>query len=457
MRRALFAERALLPTGWARDVRVELGGDGRIEAVSPGAAIDGAEYCGGTLVPGMPNLHSHAFQRAMAGLAERAGTGGQADSFWTWRSLMYGFVARLTPERVRDVAAQLQVECLKAGYTAIAEFHYLHNDMDGAPYADAAAMGRAVLEARAQSGIAVTHLPVLYMRGGFDGRALAGGQLRFRGTPDSIAGMLDALKGEACAEVRLGVALHSLRAVPKDAMRDMLALADARDPACPVHIHVAEQPLEVEDCLAATGARPVEWLLREMPVDGRWCLVHATHMTAEETRALAATGAVAGLCPSTEGNLGDGLFPLEAYLKAGGRFGVGSDSHVSVDPREELRWLDYGQRLVTGRRSMDLGARHVGAHLWRAAVEGGCRALGRDAGRIAPGARADLLVLDEMHPALWGREDDRILDALVFAGLSSPVRHTMVGGRWVVRDGHHPAEEAVAARFRKVVTELLDA
>ncbi|HYC02934.1 MAG TPA: formimidoylglutamate deiminase [Azospirillaceae bacterium] len=450
--RILFAERALLPGGWADNVRVTIGGDGAIRGVAVNAARDGAEDAGGILLPGMPNVHSHAFQRAMAGLAERGSE--QGDSFWTWRQVMYDFLAVLSPEQVRDIAAQLYVECLKAGYTSIAEFHYLHNDTDGRPYADPATLSQAILEAQGETGIGLAHIPVLYMRGGFDDRPLKGGQTRFATTPDGVAKLLSDLKPGP--DVRLGAAIHSLRAVGEGPMRELLAALDGIDPTCPIHIHAAEQPLEVEDSLAATGRRPVEWILDEMPVDGRWVFIHATHMTDAETKRLAASGAVAGLCPTTEGNLGDGFFNLETYLRAGGRFGIGTDSHVSIDPREELRWLDYGQRLRTGKRSVDLGEAHVGARLWRAALAGGAQALGRDCGRIEEGVRADLVVLDPDHPSLYGRDGHMILDALVFTSHGNPVRHAMVGGKWQVRDGRHPAEERVAARYRRTLSQLLN-
>jgi formimidoylglutamate deiminase len=444
------ADRAFLPSGWAENVRLTIDDHGTLSSVEPDGPAEGAERIAGIVIPGMANLHSHAFQRAMAGLAERAE--GVGDSFWTWRQVMYGFVDRLGPDQVRAIAAWLQVEMLKAGYTAVAEFHYLHNQPDGMPYGDPSTLSAAVIEAAGESGIALTHMPVLYMRGGFDGRALSGGQARFAIDPDRILGLLDALAPLGGREIGFGLAIHSLRAAAVTPIRETLA----GWPQGPVHIHVAEQPLEVEECLATHGARPVAYLMGEIGIGPRWCLVHATHITPTETRALAASGAVAGLCPSTEGNLGDGFFPLETFLQAGGRFGIGSDSHVSIDPREELRWLDYGQRLVTGRRSMDLGAGSIGARLWRAALDGGAQALGRDCGRIAVGARADLLVLDPDHPSLFGRSGDRILDSLVFAHQGNPIRHVMVGGTWVIRDGAHRAETAIAARYRAAITHLAE-
>ncbi|MDE1150679.1 MAG: formimidoylglutamate deiminase [Azospirillaceae bacterium] len=450
----LFADHALLPAGWARNVRFTLGADGLIQAVTVDSQpAPGDERLAGTVVPGMPNVHSHSFQRAMAGLAERCNAKG--DSFWTWREIMYAFLERLTPDQVRAISAQLYVEMLTAGYTAVAEFHYLHNDADGHAYLDPATLSWSILEAGAEAGIALTHIPVLYMRGGFDDRPLKGGQRRFAGTPDSMMTLVDTLAPSLKVDQRLGLALHSLRAVGPGPLAETVAGWTARDAAGPIHIHAAEQPLEVTDSLAATGRRPVEWLLENAGVDRRWCFIHATHMTAEEAQGLARSGAVAGLCPTTEGNLGDGFFRLETFLKAGGAFGIGTDSHVTIDPREELRWLDYGQRLLTGQRSFEAGNPHVGARLWQAALAGGAQALGRPCGALAVGAKADLLVLDNDHPSLWCREGDRLLDALVFARQGgNPVRHVMVGGRWAVRDGMHPKAEAIAHRYRAAVAAL---
>jgi len=450
-----FAESVRLPSGWARNVRLDVDATGTLAAVNPDCPPGGATRLPGPVVPGMPNLHSHAFQRAMAGLAEQGSRTG--DSFWTWRQTMYRFLERLTPEDNQAIAAQLYVEMLKGGYTSVGEFHYLHNDTDGHAYADPAAMAQGILAAAREAGIGLTLLPVLYMTGGFDGRPLLGGQKRFAHTPDSMLRLIERLHRDAGADVRIGLAPHSLRAVPVPALRQMLAALDTLDHTAPIHIHIAEQPGEVADCQAAHGRRPVEFLLDSVEVTPRWTLVHATHMTEEETRRLAALGAVAGLCPSTEGNLGDGFFPLPAFLEAGGAFGIGSDSHVSVDAREELRWLDYGQRLRSGARSMAaMGDAPIGARLWLTAASGGARSLGQTMGRIAVGHRADLLVLDPDHPSLAGREGDRLLDALVFthAG-TSPIRHVISGGHCVITDGRHPREDAIAARYRAVLARLL--
>jgi formimidoylglutamate deiminase len=306
----LYADAALLPEGWAERVLIEIGADGLIAAVTSGGAAGGAERAAGPVLPAMPNLHSHAFQRAMAGRAERAGA-SQEDSFWTWRQVMYGFVARLDPDALEAIAAQLYVEMLKAGYASVAEFHYLHHDPEGRPYADPAEMSWRILAAARTAGIALTHLPVLYAAGGFGGKPAGPGQRRFLNDTDSFFGIVERVAQAAkdAPELRVGIAPHSLRAVPPDLLSEAAARLDALLPGAPIHIHIAEQVKEVEECIAWSGARPVEWLLDHAAVDRRWCLVHATHMTEAETRALAASGAVAGLCPTTEANLGDGFFP----------------------------------------------------------------------------------------------------------------------------------------------------
>jgi formimidoylglutamate deiminase len=429
---SLFAERALLADGWARDVRFEIAPDGALTAVVPGAQAGAAPRAGGVVLPGMPNLHSHAFQRAMAGLAERAGPG--EDSFWTWREVMYGFVERLNPEQVEAIAAQLYVEMLKAGYTAVGEFHYLHHDAAGRPYADPAEMSRRVIAAARATGIGVTQLPVLYGFSDFGGQAARPGQRRFLHEPDAFLRLVEVLMAAARGDpnLRVGIAPHSLRAVTPETLAAALAGLDALDAGAPVHIHIAEQHGEVRDCIDWCGLRPVEWLLENAAVGPRWCLVHATHVTEEEAGRLAVSGAVAGLCPTTEANLGDGVFPAPAYLEAGGAFGIGSDSHISVSPIEELRWLEYGQRLTARRRNLlarGPEAPSVGARLFEDALAGGAQALGRPIGRLAPGARADLMVVDPERPSLYGRTGGLFLDALVFAGRLGGARWPAPAGR----------------------------
>ncbi len=454
---SVFAEQALLPAGWARDVLFEIGPDGALATATPNAAAGTAARLKGPAVPGMANLHSHAFQRAMAGLTERAGAG--EDSFWTWRELMYDFVGKIAPEHIAAIAAQLYVEMLKSGYTAVGEFHYLHHDPNGAPYADPAEMSARVIAAARAVGIGITHLPVLYGYANFGGQAAHDGQRRFLHRPEAflrlVEGLIAAHRDDP--QVRIGIAPHSLRAVTADTLTAALEGLSALDDSAPIHIHIAEQQKEVQDCIAWSGERPVEWLLRQAPPDPRWCLVHATHVTEEEAARLAGCGAVAGLCPTTEANLGDGVFPAPAFLAAGGAFGIGSDSHISVSPIEELRWLEYGQRLTLRRRNVLSGGPDtpaVGAFLFKRAALGGARALGRPIGRLAPGCRADLLVLDPELPALAGKSGDTLLDAAIFAGNENPVRDVMVGGDWVVRDRRHAQEDEVLKTYIRVLGDL---
>jgi len=435
-----FARDALLPGGWAKDVLLSVD-NGDIVAVEAGAR--GPQPLAGPVLPGMANLHSHAFQRAMAGLTERRGA--QEDDFWSWRELMYRFVERLTPDQAQVIAHLLYIEMLRHGYTAVAEFHYVHRP-DG--------MLQAHLEAAAASGIAITLLPSAYRWAGFGAKPLEERQRPFERDTASVLEAFMALKARATPEVRFGVAPHSLRAVDPGAL-EALAFSVPKD--APIHIHAAEQTREVEDCIAALGARPVQWLLANLPVDRRWCIVHATHLVEQEIEGLAKSGAVAGLCPSTEGNLGDGIFPLLDYRAAGGRYGIGGDSHVSRDPAEELRLLEYFQRVSVRKRNLAVSqlSNSVGTTLWLEAAAGGAQALGRRMGALAPGMRADLVVLDGEHPDLVGRGGEAMADALVFSGSSDLVRDVMVGGRWVVQQRHHAAEEAAASRYRDIIRLLL--
>lgn len=464
----LFFANALLPSGWARNVRLDVDPAGNFAAISADSRPDGAARVEGVAIPGMPNLHSHAFQRAMAGLTETTGAapakdGNQAeDSFWTWREVMYRFVGKLQPDDLRAIATQLYAEMLCSGYTAVAEFHYLHHDVDGRPYADPAEMSRAVAEAARAAGIGQTLLPVLYASGGFGGKPAGEGQRRFLHRVDDYLRLVATLERayRDDPQIRVGIAPHSLRAVQPETLREAVVGLDAIDQDAPIHIHIAEQTKEVEDCLAWSAQRPVDWLLQHAPVGPRWCLVHATHMTGQETAALAASGAVAGLCPTTEANLGDGLFPLVAYLAANGRYGIGSDSHISVSPVEELRWLEYGQRLVTRRRNVAAQGwatgpgTATGAGLHQRALLGGAQACARPIGALGQGRRADLVVLDADHPLLVGREGEQMIDSYVFSGNAQTVRHVMVGGEWVVRDGRHRDGERIAEAYRQTVRRL---
>lgn len=452
-----FAPLALLPDGWAGNVRIETTHAGDIAGVIKDAVANGAETIAGIVIPGMVDVHCHAFQRAMAGLAERAGPEG--DNFWSWREVMYRFLARLSPDDVEAIAAQLYVELLKQGYTTVAEFHYLHNDPAGNPYAEPAELAERILAAAGASGIGLTLLPVLYQSSNFGARPPTQGQRRFVMTTERFNALVERLvrRHGRDRQVRIGVAPHSLRAVPPNALEESTTALTGLDETAPIHIHVAEQTKEVDDCLAWSGKRPVEWLLEHATIDRRWCLVHCTHINDAETRALAASGAVAGLCPTTEANLGDGLFPLPGYFAAGGRFAIGTDSNVATSPVEELRWLEYAQRLFHRARNLTektIGA-STGAFLFHGALAGGTQASGRPVGAIAVGRRADVVALDSEHPALAGRHGDQILDSWIFSGNSTPVRDVMVGGQWLVRDGTHVHEEQAAAAYRRVVKNLV--
>ena len=446
----LHAASALLPEGWARDVRIALS-DGTIESVEPGApARAGDERCAIAL-PALANVHSHAFQRAMAGLAERRGPG--ADTFWTWRETMYRFALSMSPEDVEAVAAELYVEMLEAGFGSVAEFHYLHHAPDGAPYADIAEMAGRIAAAAREAGIGLTLLPVFYAHATFGGAPPKPEQRRFLCDLELFARLheasgrlLDPARGEA-----LGVAPHSLRAATPDELAGVVMLA----PSGPVHIHAAEQVKEVEDCLAALGTRPVRWLLDNVGADARWVLIHATHMDGDETRDLARSGAVAGLCPITEANLGDGIFPAQAYREAGGRFGVGSDSNVLIGAAAELRQLEYAQRLSLRMRNVLAPAGgSTGRTLYAAALAGGAQALARASGRLAPGAIADIVTLKADHPTLVGKAGDAILDAWIFSAGNDAVDGVWSGGRKVVESGRHFQRERIAARYRATLARL---
>ncbi|MBF8733319.1 formimidoylglutamate deiminase [Pseudomonas guariconensis] len=452
---AFFAERALLPTGWASNVRLEVAEDGRLTHVEADASAEGAERLGGPLLPGMPNLHSHAFQRAMAGLAEVAGNPN--DSFWTWRDLMYRLVGRITPEQVQVIARQLYIEMLKAGYTSVAEFHYVHHDHNGHAYADPAELSLRISAAAADTGIGLTLLPVLYSHAGFGGQVPSEGQRRFINSSEQYLRLQERLAPHLAAQPaqRLGLCFHSLRAVTPQQIAEVLA---AGDQACPVHIHIAEQQKEVDDCLAWSGRRPLQWLYENVEVDARWCLVHATHAEADEVSAMARSRAVAGLCLTTEANLGDGIFPAVDFMAQGGRMGIGSDSHVSLSVVEELRWLEYGQRLRDQRRNRLYRGDQpmVGRTLYDAALVGGAQAMGQAVGELAVGKRADWLVLDGQDPYLATASGDGILNRWLFAGGDRQVRDVMVNGQWVVRQGRHAQEQASARAFMEVLRQLLD-
>ena len=451
----LFFDSALLPGGWARDVRVAVDPGGWIRAVEIDVTPRGARHVPGIAVPGVPNVHSHAFQRALAGLTERGAPEG--DSFWTWRKRMYGFLETLDPPAVEAIAAQLFSELLRRGFTSTAEFHYLRNDPAGRAYDDPVEMGHRILSAAERSGMGMTILPTVYRSSDFGGVAPLPAQRRFTASVEDLIGDVAVLGANApAATVRVGLAIHSLRAASPTDLAVSVEAVRSMDPEIPIHIHVAEQESEVHACEAWSGARPVEWLLDHAPVDRRWCLIHATHLDGAEIDALAASEAVAGLCPTTEANLGDGIFPFAEFVRCGGRWAVGTDSHVGRGPAGELRTLEYGQRLITRTRNVAAGgvARSTARALLGGAWEGGAQACGRRIGRIAPGYRADAVVLDPDHPALAGRTEDDALDSWLFSGEDNPVRDVFVGGEPVVRDGHHVRQDEIVANYRSVAHKL---
>lgn len=426
----ILAKAALLPEGWREDVLISVNEQGMIAEVQEDAADKARDNftAADILIPAMPNLHSHAFQYEMAGLAEYRS--GAHDSFWTWRNVMYDFLKTLSPEQLYKTAYDLYCEMLRTGYSWVGEFHYIHNDPEGQAYEDPAHLSHQVIKAAKDAGIGITHMPVLYGCSGFGGKLAEEGQRRFIKTVEEYLALL----GQLCevykddGDVRIGCAFHSLRAVTPEMMKDVLAALQKIDPAMPVHIHIAEQVKEVDDCVAWSGQRPVAWLLENFDVNERWCLVHATHMTEEETKALAQSGAVAGVCPVTEANLGDGLFNLESYMAAGGAWGIGSDSHISVDMIEELRWFEYGQRLVHKKRAVATtdACLHNGRYLYEQSLKGGAQAMGGAMGAVKDGYKADFI---ELSAAGQGQSSyDILLDKFIFTR-KVPIKNMIRNGK----------------------------
>lgn len=450
---ALYAEQALLPDGWAQGVRLTLDHAGIIRQIERNAGPNGAWRLPGPAIPGMANLHSHAFQRLLAGLTEVAGH--PDDSFWTWREALYRLVNRLTPGQLEAVTRYAYLEMLRGGYTSVAEFHYLHHRPNRRAYGSRGELGQRILAA-ADVGIAVTLLPVLYTYSDFGGQPPMPAQQRFINDVTGYLALYDELSRSIAQTplAVLGPAFHSLRAVTEAQIRSVL---DALPQATVIHIHIAEQLQEVERCRAWSGQRPVEWLNARFPLDERWCLIHATHVSTAECARLARQRAIVGLCPTTEANLGDGVFPAETFLRAGGRFGIGSDSQVSISVVEELRWLEYGQRLCAKRRNRlwHPERRSVGENLYASAAAGGGRALGQPVGAIASGRRADLIVLDNEHPLLAGCPPEHLLNRWLFAGGKRLIREVWVAGVRVLTGGHHPCEREITTAFRRVACQLL--
>jgi formimidoylglutamate deiminase len=453
----IHAKSALTPQGWQRDIALTIGADGAIASIGP--QTGSADHHAALLLPAPLNLHSHAFQRAMAGLTESRGPHA-SDSFWTWRRLMFRFLQQLLPDDVQAIAAQVYMEMLEAGFGAVAEFHYLHHDIGGVPYGDLALMSQRIIAGADQAGIGLTLLPVLYQFGGCDGRALQGGQARFGNDPDQFL----RLHQEACRalraapdDYRIGMAPHSLRAVSPEGLRAVVAAAGDG----PIHMHLAEQVAEVDEVLAHFGARPTEWLLANHAVDARWCLIHCTQMTDFETRSLAATGAVAGLCPLTEASLGDGIFKGKTYLDVGGRFGFGSDSNIQISLFEELKALENSQRLTTRARAvLASDTKSTGRVLFDAAAAGGAQAGGAQAGgrgrgALEVGALADLILLDDDNAHLCNRHGDMALDTLIFGGGGqSCITDVFSAGRHMVRGGRHIHRGAIEAAYKRIMRAL---
>ena len=450
----IWAKTALLPSGWASDVLIKIGADGRINSVATDAPQSGNRV--NLLLPAPVNVHSHAFQRAMAGLTERRST-QSTDSFWTWRELMFRFLDRLTPDHVEAIAAFVQMEMLEAGYSTNAEFHYLHHAPGGTPYDNLSEMSERIGAAAATSGIGLCLLPVQYQYGGCDKRPLTDGQIRFGNTPDQFRKLLDGAIASLAAlpeDTTHGLAPHSLRAVGVEQLK---RLADDH-PTSPIHLHLAEQIPEVEEVQSHWGARPVEWALANMGIDERWCMIHCTQMTPDETTDLARTGAVAGLCPITESSLGDGIFDGMRWIAADGRLAIGSDSNIRISLSEELRTLDYSQRLRDHSRApFATPEASAGRRLFDMALAGGAQATARDTGRLEVGAWADMLSLDTTSEFLHGFSGDTILDAWIFTADDRLVTDVWSAGRHLVQDGSHIARAAIRARYLETIDALKDA
>jgi len=450
----IYCKTLLQGDKWLNGVVLSLADDGVIRSIEQGSQQSADSSINGIVVPGMPNAHSHSFQRLIAGLTGPRGS--QHDSFWSWREAMYRTANRISPEQFGAVAQWVFIEMLKAGYTSCAEFHYLHHQPGGAMYSDPAEMSMRLLSAASVSGIALTLLPVLYCSSGFGQDGVNDEQLRFANSPDQYLQLLENCQTAIVdkALVALGIAPHSLRAVPGTALHEVLqSLPDRR---CPVHIHIAEQPAEIDDCIKHLGARPLEYLLDQFPVDRRWCLVHATHISGGELRLAAQSEAIAGLCPTTEADLGDGIFKTTEWLNANGRFAIGSDSNVRISVTEELRLLEYNERLRSGQRNVLTAAgASCGRFLYQHAARSGGVALGQSVGCLKPGFRADFLELDDRHELLAGRKPDVALDSWIFAGDNSMLNSVWVAGRRVVDQGHHDAEAASRAGFAQTISDIL--
>ena len=445
----LFSKQALTSEGWQANVRFEIR-EGRIKSLTAGSSKESGDIEAGIVIPGLANVHSHAFQRVMAGHTEYRGPAG-TDNFWSWRERMYALAGRIDAAAMQAIARQAYGEMLATGFTSVAEFHYLHNEPgdDGT----SEVMFEAIATAASEAGIRLTYVPILYERAGFKEPEPTAAQKRFARSVDQLLGHYEKVSKLTTNRFQTGLGVHSLRAVSANSLRTVAAAA--KDAHVPMHIHVAEQQREVDECIEVLGARPVEWLLEQCDVDSSWCLVHATHLAATEIAAIARSGAVVGLCPSTEANLGDGLFPLKSFLELGGRIAIGSDSHVSINPFEELRWLEYGQRLITQSRNVAAVSRpQTGRSLFDQALAGGALACGRQNDQLREGSLADLVVLDDDSPMLAGHTSKSFVDALIFSGFILPIDRVMVDGQWRVVNGHRLDAESAGSAYAAVAQKL---
>ncbi|WP_371375666.1 formimidoylglutamate deiminase [Thalassotalea aquiviva] len=454
MEMKLYAADVLLSDGWQQDKTLHIK-DGLLVDITSGQDAD-AYVAAGAVIPGMVNCHSHAFQRAFAGFSEQGSEG--KDSFWTWRQIMYQFLDKIDVEQANVIASQLYIEMLKAGYTRVAEFHYLHHQSDGTAYPELAQMSRALFDAAQTSGIGLTLLPVLYRHSGFGEQPPTDGQKRFINSTEQFNQLVS-----ACVQLakdydnsNVGIAPHSLRAVDLSSLQSVVAHVRSLDAKAPIHIHISEQQKEVDDCLAHYGKRPVQWLLDHMSVDRHWCLIHATHINEQEIDGIIKTGAVAGICPTTEANLGDGIFPTTDFAQQGGVIAIGSDSHISVSAIEELRLLEYAQRLQRQQRAILATQKtpSVGLNLWQHTAIAGAQSTNANVGELAIGKQADLLVLDSKQTRLFAHQPKHLLDSMVFASQQNPIKDVMVKGRWVISNGEHSQQDAIANAYAKTLTEL---
>lgn len=455
----IFAKKILTASGWQTNQVIDIE-QGMIINMSDYSAEQylqaSAEQIKGIVIPGMVNCHSHAFQRAFAGFSEQGSE--DQDSFWTWRAVMYKFLAQLTSQDAQLIATQLYIEMLKMGYTRVAEFHYLHHDKGGDNYSSLATMAKAIFDASSESGIGLTMLPVLYQYSGFGEQQATQGQARFINSVEQFNQLITDCVGlsEHYPNTNVGIAPHSLRAVDKTSLLSAVEHVRSFDQNAPIHIHIAEQQKEVNDCLAHYQKRPVQWLLDNAPLDKHWCLIHATHIDERERQGMIDSGAIAGICPTTEANLGDGIFPTTEYINEGGTWAIGSDSHISVNPVEELRWLEYAQRLIKQQRAILATTEQasVGRYLWQQATLGGAQSCAKPLGELAIGKQADLLVLDDKQLATFANSEQHLLDSLIFGTQRPAINDVMVNGQWVIENKQHQQEQQTEQAFADLLARL---